>query len=81
MSLYPSSRLFPSENLYPNVVITFDFSGLTNYNNIKASRKNGALASNLQDATISSRERTNNIDSSPENNGLYPSSIKGNKIT
>ncbi len=81
MSLYPSSRLFPSQNLYPKLVITFDFSSLTNYNNIKASRKTGALASNLQDTSINSRERTNNLDSSPENNGLYPSSIKGNKIT
>lgn len=81
MPLYPSKTTFPSTNLYPDLVVTFDFSGITNYNNIRASRKTGALASNLQDNTINGRERTNNIDSSPEDNGLYPSQIKGNKIT
>lgn len=80
MALYPSNNLFPSHNLYPSLVISFDFSDLTNYNNIRPSRKNASLSSNLEDTIIGGREKTSNLDSSPENNRLSQSRIIGNKI-
>ena len=72
--------LYPSNNLFAGISVTFAFGETKNYNSIKTSRKNATLLSDLDNNIICGREKTNNVTSLSKSISLSPSKIQGNKI-